>query len=155
MCLCSDSLEALLVIRVPSSLLTPKLEPPHELHCSSGESVVWKPPSGAWGPVLPSTLCCVLSRFSPVQLFATVWAIAHQAPLSIGFPRQECWSGWPCPPPGDLDAGTEPASLVSPALASGFFTTGATWGALPNNCGQAPSLPCVFVSPSVTGGREN
>ena len=47
-----------------------------------------------------------------------------QAPLSMGFPRQEYWSGLPFPSPGDLpDPGIEPESLVSPALAGGFFTT--------------------------------
>ena len=50
--------------------------------------------------------------------------IAHQAPLSMGFSRQEYWCGLPCPPPGDLPRpGIEPLSLVSPALAGGFFTT--------------------------------
>ena len=44
----------------------------------------------------------VLCRFRRVQLFATLWTVAHQAPLSIGFFRQGCWSGSPCPPPGDL-----------------------------------------------------
>ncbi|ELR63021.1 hypothetical protein M91_07536, partial [Bos mutus] len=49
------------------------------------------------------------------------------APLSMGFSRQEYWSGLPCPPPGDLlDSGIEPKSLMSPALAGGFFTTSAT-----------------------------
>ena len=53
---------------------------------------------------------------------------AHQAPLSLGFSRQEYRSGLPCGPPGDLpDPGTEPASLVSPA--GRFFTTSATWEA--------------------------
>ena len=66
----------------------------------------------------------VPSHFSHVQLFATPWTVAHQAPLSMGFSRQESWSGLPCPPPGDLPhPGTEPTSLTSPALASGFFTT--------------------------------
>ena len=52
------------------------------------------------------------------------WAAACQAPLSMGFSRQECWSGLPCPLPRDLpDPGTEPVSLTSPALAGGFFTT--------------------------------
>ena len=56
--------------------------------------------------------------------------IACQAPLSMGFSRQEHWSGLPCPPPGDLpDPGMEPASLMSPALAGRFFTTSATWEA--------------------------
>ena len=69
-------------------------------------------------------LCAVLSRFSRVQLCATSWTVAHQAPLSMGFSRQKYWSGSPCPPPGDLpDPGIEPESLVSPALAGRFFTT--------------------------------
>ena len=60
-------------------------------------------------------------RLSNVQLFSTPWAVAHQAPLSRGFSKQENWSGLPCSPPGDLlDPGIEPAS---PALARGFFTT--------------------------------
>ena len=55
----------------------------------------------------------MLSSFSCVLLFATLWTIARQAPLSMGFSRQESWSGLSCPPPGDLpDPGTE---LVSPA----------------------------------------
>ena len=53
--------------------------------------------------------------------------VAHQAPLSMRFYRQEYWSGLPCPPPGGLlDPGTEPVSLSSPAQAGGFFTTSAT-----------------------------
>ena len=44
----------------------------------------------------------MLSHFSCVQLCATLWTAAHQAPLSMGFSRQEYWSGLPCPPPGDL-----------------------------------------------------
>ena len=71
-----------------------------------------------------------MKLLSRVQLFATPWTVDHQAPLSIGFSRQEYWSGLPCPSPGDLrDPGTEPASLMSPALAGGFFTTIATWEA--------------------------
>ena len=47
-------------------------------------------------------LCvCLLSHFSRVWLFATLWTIAHKALLSMGFSRQEYWSGLPCPPPGD------------------------------------------------------
>ena len=45
---------------------------------------------------------CVLSHFSRVRLFATLWTVAHHAPLSMGFSRQECWSGLPCLPLGDL-----------------------------------------------------
>ena len=48
--------------------------------------------------------------------------VAHQGPLSMGFSRQKYWSGLPCPPQGD-PPGIEPESLMSPALAGGFFTT--------------------------------
>ena len=48
---------------------------------------------------------------SRVRLFATPWTVAYQAPPSVGFSRQECWSGLPFPPPGDLpDPGIEPGS---------------------------------------------
>ena len=57
---------------------------------------------------------CMLRRFSRVRLFATLWTVAHQAPLSMGFSRQGYWSGLPFPSPGDLsDSGIEPRS---PAL---------------------------------------
>ena len=70
---------------------------------------------------------CVLTHFTCVRLFMTPWTAVLQAPLSTGFSREEYWSGMPCPPPGDLlDPGIEPASFMSPALAGGFFTTGAT-----------------------------
>ena len=45
---------------------------------------------------------CMLSRFSSVQICVTPWTVARQAPLSVGFSRQEYWSGLPCTPPGDL-----------------------------------------------------
>ena len=58
------------------------------------------------------------------------WTVVHQAPLFMGFSRQECWSGLPRPPPGDFsDPGIEPKSLTSPALGGVFFTISATWGA--------------------------
>ena len=73
---------------------------------------------------------CVLRSFSCVRLFMTLWTVAHQALPSMGFSRQEDWRGLPCPPPGDLpDPGIEPTSVMSPALADGFFTTSATWEA--------------------------
>ena len=68
---------------------------------------------------------------SSVWLLETPWTVALQAPLSMGFSRQEYWSGLPCPPLGDLpDPGIKPISLASPALADTFFTTIATWEAL-------------------------
>ena len=68
---------------------------------------------------------CMLSRFSHVWLFATLWTIAPQALLSIGFSRQEYWSRLPCSPPGDLpNPGIVPVSLMSPAVAGRFFGPG-------------------------------
>ena len=73
----------------------------------------------------------MLSRFNHVQLFATLWTVAHWASLSMGFSRQEYWRGFPGPPPRDLpNPGIQPASLMSSAFAGGFFTTSATWEAL-------------------------
>ena len=67
-------------------------------------------------------------RFSCVRLFVTPWTMAHQAPLSMGFSRQEYWSGLPFPSPGNLPyPGIKPTSLESPALVGEFFTTSATW----------------------------
>ena len=72
----------------------------------------------------------VLSHFSHVQLCETPWTVAFQAPLCVGFSRQEYWSGLLCSPPGDIpDPGTEPMSLMSPALAGEFFTISSTWEA--------------------------
>ena len=60
---------------------------------------------------------CVLSHFSRVLLFMTLWTVARQASLSTGFLRQEYWSGLPFPTPGDLpDPRIEPTSPESPAL---------------------------------------
>ena len=57
---------------------------------------------------------CVLSLFSHVQLFATLWTVARQAPLSMGFSREEYWSVLPCLPPGDLlNPGIKSMSHVS------------------------------------------
>ena len=70
----------------------------------------------------------MLSHFSHVQIFVTLWTVAHQAPLSMAFSRQKYLSELPGPPPGDLlNPGIEPLSLMSPALASGFFTTSTAW----------------------------
>ena len=71
--------------------------------------------------------CAVLSSYSYVWFFVTPWTVAHQAPLSIWFSREEYWSGLPCPPPGNLpDPGINSKSLMSPALPGRFFTSG-TW----------------------------
>ena len=86
---------------------------------------------------------CVLS-LSHVWLFATPWTVARQAPLSTGFPRQEYWSGLPCPPPGDLpDPGIEPAS---PAAAGGFFTRAACGNPTASVHSANTFLPRTFIS---------
>ena len=75
-------------------------------------------------------LQCVLSCFSCVWPFVTPWTASHQVPLSMGFSRQEYWSGLSFPAPGALPhQGTEPASLMSAALAGSLFTISTTWEA--------------------------
>ena len=65
-----------------------------------------------------------------VWFSSTLWTVARQAPLSVGFSRQEYWSELPFPPLGDLaDPGIEPGSLMSSALAGRFFIAGVTWEA--------------------------
>ena len=70
-----------------------------------------------------------MKSLSHVRFFVTPGTVAYQAPLSMGFSRQE-YCKLPFPSQGDLpDPGIEPMSLASPALVSGFFTTGTTWEA--------------------------
>ena len=67
---------------------------------------------------------CMLSHSVISDSFEIPWAVAHQAPLLIGFSRQEYWSGLPIPSPGNLpNPGIKPESSVAPALAGGFFIT--------------------------------
>ena len=76
------------------------------------------------------TCCCCVQSLSRVRLFVTPWTVAHQALLSMGFSRQEHWSGLPCPPPGDRpDPGIEPEFPKPPALAGRVFTISSTWEA--------------------------
>ena len=84
-------------------------------------------------------ICAVLNHFSCVQLFETLWTVACQAPLSMGFSRQEYWSGLSCPPQGDLpNPGIKSLSLICLLhCQAGFLTTSATWEmsyALFNRC---------------------
>ena len=83
--------------------------------------------------VLSYIYMCVLVC-SVVSDSATPWTVAHQAPPSAEFFRQEFWSGLPFPPPGDLPGpGIKPVTLSSPALASRFFTT------------TPPGKPCIYM----------
>ena len=74
-------------------------------------------------------LCCV----QLLQLCLTLWdlwTVAGQAPLSMGFSRQENWSGLPCPPPVDLpNPGIKPISLATPVFQAGSLTTEPPWKA--------------------------
>ena len=87
---------------------------------------------------------CLLIHFSHVRLFLMQWTIACQALLSIGFSKQEYWSGLSCPPSGNLpNPGIEPTSLKSPALTDRFFITIATWAAL--DCYLASLCLCSLM----------
>ena len=95
------------------------------------EAVLWQSlldTQGHW-IIQRRTRLFVLSSFSRVQLFETLWTVAYQPPLSMGFPRKEYWSRLPYSSPGDLsNPEIKPASLASsPALAGRFFTTSTIW----------------------------
>ena len=78
---------------------------------------------------------CILGCFRHVRVSVTLSTVTRQAPLSVGFSRQEYWSGLPCPPPGNLpNPGIELASRISPALAERFYTASATWEAQLGGC---------------------
>ena len=77
-------------------------------------------------PVCVAFMCASVHvwQVASVSDSVTTWTVAHQSLLSMGFSRQEYWSGLPCLPSGDLhDSGIEPTSPASPALAGGFFIT--------------------------------
>ena len=84
--------------------------------------------SQQWRKIESLLRYAVLCRFSHVQLFVTLWTLAHQAPLFMGFSRQEYWSGLLCLPPGDLPWPRDQTHRLfkSPALAGRFFTTSTT-----------------------------
>ena len=86
----------------------------------------------------------------------TPWTVALQAPLSMGFSRQEFWSGLPCPPPGDPpDPGIKPAFLMSLALAGGFFTTSANWEAPLISYSLLISVQSEGIQPTTTLRNPN
>ena len=120
-----------------------------------GLSCVWIPQSTQWlwkssrlrhfHCFVPLHCCaCVLSHFSHVQLFVTPWTVAHQAPLSMGFSRQEYWSGLPCPPPGDLpNPGIEPGSPTLQEDSLLLSHWGSQW--VVHNCMDIPQLIFPFI----------
>ena len=112
-------------------------------------------PSQSSGSLPPATrrnhLRVCVQLLTCVQLCVTPRTAARQAPLSMGFSRQEYWSGLPCPPPGDPpNPETEPVPLKSPALASGFFTTSAPWEALH----EPYPVACIRMSGGGAGHRR-
>ena len=109
------------------------------------ESVCWCPASCPLGGQVFGMW--MLSCFSHIWPFEILRTVARQAPLSMGFFRQEYLSGLPCPPPGDLPSpGIQPVSLMSLASAGEFFTTSTTW--------ETPGLRCNLTVPQRVP-REN
>ena len=92
-------------------------------------------------PAAVDYMCAYL--LSHVRLFVTAWTVARQGPLSMGFSKQENWSGLPYPPSGDLPKQIKPLSLTSPALADGCFTVSTVWKAQSRD-----NLKESFSSPS-------
>ena len=81
--------------------------------------------------VLQFPRACMLSRFSRVHLFVTPWTVAHQAPLSMGFSRQEYWRGLPFPPPGNIpNPGFEPVCTFSISCTGRQVPASTPWEAL-------------------------
>ena len=78
-----------------------------------------RPPEITTTSLIGYVLCCALS-LSHVRLFETPWTLAHQAPLSMGFPRQEYWSGLSSPPPGESSQPRDQTQVYH--IAGGFFT---------------------------------
>ena len=96
---------------------------------------------------LMSCVCVHACIFSYVWLFMTPWTVACQVPPSMEFSRQEYWRGLAFLPPGDLcDPGIKTLSLVSPALAGGFFTTVPSAVLVSHSFGVCYSLPPKFMS---------
>ena len=106
------------IIKNPQTINTAEGVERREPSYSVGGNVNWLQP--LWRIVC----ACVLSCFSHVQFFQSPWTVASQAPPSMGFSRQEYWSGLQFPSPGNLpDPGIEPVSVMSPALAGRFLYT--------------------------------
>ena len=94
---------------------------------STPQSVLPEVPPEARGWIFSAALKLKMLVIQSYPTFLTPWTVPHQAPLSMGFSRQEYWSGLPCLSPGDLpNRRMKPASLMSPALAGGFFTASTT-----------------------------
>ena len=99
-----------------------------------------------------------LSRFSRVRLFATLWTVARQAPLSMGFSRQEYWSGLPCPPLGDLDQAKQKCKVATRSQRKNWRSrcgpgNGSSGGSIGTTAAAGPSGTST-VRLTVQGPRE-
>ena len=93
-------------------------------HYDLSQDIEYVPCATQWDLVVYPFCVCVLLSCLVVSDSATLWTVAHQAPLSMGFPRQEYWSGLPFPSPGDLpDPEIEPASPVSSTVKADSLPT--------------------------------
>ena len=94
---------------------------------------------------------CMLSKLQLCWLFATLWTVASQAALSMGFSRQEHWSGSPCPSPRDLpNPGNETMSLTSPILAAAAAKSLQSW---PTLCDPIDGSPPGSAVPGILQAR--
>ena len=108
------------------SKMTGKQEYP--ITCSRSEALQQEPAQRDEPELIPMLRVCTLISSVVSDSFVTQWSVACQVPLSMGFSRQEYWSGLPFPPPGDLpDPRIKTMLLTSPALAGRFFSTGTIW----------------------------
>ena len=91
---------------------------------------------------------------SPVQLFATPWTVAHQAPLSMGFSGQEYWSGLPFPPPGDLhNPGIEPSPPARVSCSGGWILNHLSHLGSPASSSDKPSSPASLTNRCFATGK--
>ena len=93
----------------------------------------------------------VLSHFSRVGLFVTLWTIAHQAPLSMGFSRQEYWRGLPCPPPRDLSDPRIKTVSCNSCIAGGFFKAKPPGKPIKVLLGQNKNVPIRIFTATLFG----
>ena len=101
---------------------------------------------------IKSCQLCYIQLLSCVQLFATLWTVAHQTPLSVGSSRQDYWSGLPFPLPGDLpDPGTEPVSFAVTPLNS--FSVAVQNHTHLGNERTDPAAPCPAFYSAVSAWR--
>ena len=143
-------------VRLFASYIIPPASTPQTLNCRNYSQFTDE--ESLKEGVIAEKTACVLSCFSHVGFFATLWTAAHQDPLSVGFSRQKDWSGLPFPPPGDLpDPGIELESSAFPALQAdssplshqGSFTDNSDFSQVfsPSCCSVSQLCVQLFATP--------